>query len=303
MKKFLIVILVICFIGIGFAVYISKTVYQNKDVIENNNIESKSENKDEVSIENGNIKNENLIDEFIQNVSDTKQKIELNIKLDNDNVKVTFTPGENALNKEESEEQIVDIGDNSIESNKKYNGYYSLYKNNELLNELPLYTWNISRTTKNDMVTLRFEKITDKVSEDELPVICLYNISSSNYEKNFKLSYNQRKDMGIREIYDNGEYKLKTFGGEASVTIEDDMVYKLEDAIEQGVITCEDILNQAKMDEKYGICDENYYQDGGSTEYLYDEYTILKLNTLDGDKDLVIGMTGEIINAYEKLNK
>lgn len=81
------------------------------------------------------------------------------------------------------------------------------------------------------------------------------------------------------------------------------MVYKLEDALNQKIITPDDIINQAKMDFKYGLCQEVYYQDGGSTEYRYykqPQYTILKFNTLTNDKDLIIGMGGTIINSYYK---
>ena len=124
-------------------------------------------------------------------------------------------------------------------------------------------------------------------------------MNSSNYTTKYELSYIQRKDLGIKEVGDNGEYKIKTFGGDVELTVEDDMVYTLDDAIKQGIITCDDILNQCKIDEKYGKCEKAYYSDGGSTEYLYNDYTILKLNTLNGDKDLIIGMHGQIINSYE----
>ena len=110
-----------------------------------------------------------------------------------------------------------------------------------------------------------------------------------------------RKDMGVNKIaeknqFDNLDFGVYTIAGDVSITIEGDMVYSLEDALKQGVIKVQDILEQAKQDEKYRFCEEAYYQDGGSTEYRYAEYTILKYNTLDGNKDLVIGMQGSIIN-------
>ena len=79
----------------------------------------------------------------------------------------------------------------------------------------------------------------------------------------------------------------------------------LETEVNLGVITTDDILEQAKIDAKYGVCQEAYYSDGGSTEYKYyntseNQYTILKLNTLEGDKDLVVGMSGKIIDIYKK---
>jgi len=46
-----------------------------------------------------------------------------------------------------------------------------------------------------------------------------------------------------------------------------------------------------------------YYYDGGSTEYYYDDYTILKFNSLDGCKDLVIGPSGAIINEVDDMVK
>ena len=76
----------------------------------------------------------------------------------------------------------------------------------------------------------------------------------------------------------------------------------LKEALNCKAITVQDILEQAKQDEKYGFCEKAYYSDGGSIEYLYSDYTILKYNTLDGNKDLVIGMQGAIINQVNRSN-
>lgn len=57
---------------------------------------------------------------------------------------------------------------------------------------------------------------------------------------------------------------------------------------------------QALKDKEEGICTFEIYQDGGSEEYYYDEYTILKLNILYGQKDLIIGMKCTIIDLYNK---
>lgn len=132
------------------------------------------------------------------------------------------------------------------------------------------------------------------------------NEESNNDVQNFKLIYNQRKDLGIKTIIDKNtsdqyDYSICTFGGDVTITIDGDMVYSLEDALSKNIITGEDILEQAKIDEKYGLCEEGYYLDGGSTEYLYSDYTILKCNTLDGNKNLYIGMKGEILSQINKI--
>ena len=84
-------------------------------------------------------------------------------------------------------------------------------------------------------------------------------------------------------------------------TIEDDMVYDFEKALKEKVITVEQILEQAKMDDKYGICREEMYQDGGTLEYLYDDYTIIKYNTIGGNQDFVIGPKGDIRNKVDEI--
>ena len=79
------------------------------------------------------------------------------------------------------------------------------------------------------------------------------------------------------------------------------MVYTLENALNKKIITVQDILEQIQADVKYGICEDHFFSDGGSIEYLYPDFTILKYNTLDGNKDLIIGMKGTIINQLNKI--
>lgn len=132
-----------------------------------------------------------------------------------------------------------------------------------------------------------------------------------NNQQSFVLKYNQRKDLGIKEIYDTGNYKIKTFGGDVTITI-DNTEYSFIDALNQNIINGEDIINQAEMDTEKNICEKANYYDGGSIEYRYSEYTILKMNRnrlkfIDSDEytgednhDLIIGMKGEILDKYEK---
>lgn len=163
---------------------------------------------------------------------------------------------------------------------------------------------HIARIIDDENIIVYFEA--PLIDYAEIPSVCSYSIESSDYNKKFNLLYNQRKDLGIKEIYDAGDYKIKTFGGDISIIMPDgDAVYSLGDALDQKIITTEDILTRAKMDLKYGICIDRMYYDGGSIEYSYygdgnNQYTILKLNTVDGEKDLVIGMGGQILSSYNK---
>lgn len=293
--KIKLIILLIIGIAIGICIALFTDI-KTQEYIEPKEILNEKEDEERaisniVIIKNGEIQNENLIDEFINNSFDEEKELE--IKSDDEITKVKYIPREKGMENY--------VGDGTFESNKKIYGYYSLIKNNENIGEYPLSTWYIRKKIKDNQVILRFDMIlAEYTSEEELPQICSYSILSSNYKRKLKLNYSQRKDLGIEEIYDNGEYKLKTFGGDVSVIIEEDMVYSLKDALNQSVITCEDILVQANLDKEYGICDSGYYKDGGSTEYYYNGYTILKLSSLSGDNDLVIGMQGAIINSYNR---
>ena len=313
MKNKVIVVLIILLLGvvIGASIYILNKNIRENEINNESNISSDNEivdknEKDIVIIENGKIQNEELIDEFIEKTIYTNiENQELNIRQDNTNIKVTYTSGEYAKiksSKKNEEETNIPVGDGSHESNKQIYGYYTLSVNDIVKGEYALGSHTIKRITSDNIVTLYFDA--PLIDYATIPEICKYNLESSNYNKKFELSYIQRKDLGIKNIYDTGDYSVKTFGGDVSITIEKDMVYSLEDALNKNVITADDILKQAEMDSKYGICQRGYYSDGGSTEYMYnnnqENYTILKLNTLNNEKDLVIGMSGKIIDLYSK---
>ncbi len=298
--------IMIAFMTIGGMVLLVKYKLReenlNKEVSKNTLIEVQNQNreKDIVKIIDGKIENEDLIDEFINEVAKEKESIlKIEVKEDNieKNLEVAFVPSEQETNTTE-----FNVPDTEEYYQKAY-GYYKLSINGEEKARHNKLSWNLGRGTREDKVILYFNTHAEL---EEIPIICEYDLDSSNYEKKFELNYHQRKDLGIKTIIDKKladkyNYSVLTFGGDVTITIEKDMVYKLEDAIEQNIITVEDILNQAKIDEKYGICESGYYEDGGSIEYCYPEYTILKYDTLDGNQDLYIGMRDQIINQLNNI--
>ena len=311
--------------GLGYIVEV--TYYPGTDVIEEmkmklfgktiagivQNIEKQNENQESeeiVIIDNGNIQNENKIDAFIDK-GDNREEAILQIHIisndKTDNMTVEFVPGvhdetsfeEGDIESENTVNRQVPRSVTTTEEYEEVYGYYKITVNGEETGRYDGLRWHMKRITKDNTIQVIMEPYLIEVTE--FPVICQYSLESSNYEKKFELTYMARKDMGVKKIaeknqFDNLDFGVYTIAGDVSITIEGDMVYSLEDSLTQGVITVQDILEQAKQDEKYGFCEKAYYSDGGSTEYRYAEYTILKYNTLDGNKDLVIGMQGSIIN-------
>ena len=317
-KKVLIIlgiIIVLLLIICGIVFYINynnvsnnelpiSTVESSDDTTVNNNI---------IIIKDGKIQNENLLDTFIESSNNKEAstlKIEVTSNENTDAITLEYVPGENYTKQNDNSlanSTVIINGPNrefTYEDYQKYYGYYKMTKNNNEEKYDDLH-WDIKRLTNGNTVQVIFSSYL--VDLAEIPVICEYDLDSSSYTKAYDLTYIPRNDNEIKEIaksdqFENIDFGLYTFGGDVTITIEQDMVYSLEDALSEGKITIQSILDQAKLDEKYGVCETSYYKDGGSIEYRYEDYTILKFNTLDGNKDLIIGRPGTIINDVGKID-
>lgn len=303
LNKILIIFLIL--LGIFFMVYSFLQSTDNLDIIQNvigdESLVSDEHQVRMVKVYDGEIKYENLLDEFMENGLSEKISLIINEYEGEESVnhkELTFVPGN--LNEEKDDENSentsnVEIG--SIDEFKESYGYYVWTVNGEVVHE-KLYNmdYNLERKTEDGIVKVR---LYDFVEKHEVELFS-YILESSNYTSNYDLNYSQRKDMGIKKIVDGEEFDVYEFGGDVSFTVGTDMVYTFEKAIEDGVVTIDGILEQAKLDSRYGICEEGYYSDGGSVEYCYPDYTILKLSTLDGNNDMVIGFSGQIINHFNR---
>lgn len=108
-------------------------------------------------------------------------------------------------------------------------------------------------------------------------------------EVDFKLTFNSKPGNVKKQIVDKKtskkyDYNVYVWNGDVKVLI-NDKTYSLEEALDNDSITVEEIIAKAEKDIKKPLV----YRDGGSKEYHYDDYTIIKLNILDGNKDVYIG--------------
>ena len=63
----------------------------------------------------------------------------------------------------------------------------------------------------------------------------------------------------------------------------------MKEALLENKITMEEIIAKANQDEKGKKIKVDMYKDGGSMEYHYENYTIIKFHTIDGNRDVYIG--------------
>ena len=57
-------------------------------------------------------------------------------------------------------------------------------------------------------------------------------------------------------------------------------------------MTIDGIIKKANQDESNGLIKSNMYKDGGTMEYYYDNYTIIKRHTTEGNRDVYILKSG-----------
>lgn len=70
----------------------------------------------------------------------------------------------------------------------------------------------------------------------------------------------------------------------------DNKVLTLEEALKSGKITLDGIIAKANNDLDNKIIEGDMCKDGGSMIYKYDTYTIIKNHTLEGNRDIYIGI-------------
>ena len=134
----------------------------------------------------------------------------------------------------------------------------------------------------------------DEISKEGYPGFYIYSDEKQQTPKLIKVLNNQ-------DIYEsNPSYDLYYYGFEnIYVNINNEEDLKLEDALKQGKVTLDAIIAKANKDLENKVIEGDMFKDGGSMIYKYPKLTIIKSHTLEGDRDVYIGipeMTMEVRN-------
>lgn len=167
----------------------------------------------------------------------------------------------------------------------------------------------VKESTANNITNLKtYYPISLKCIETEetIPVCNYAEIRQTSKEK-FKIQFNKTTDKEeVIKILDKSEsdkynYNIYSYKGIVDIVINGEKM-SLREALLSNKITIDEILQKARKDAKE---DETIfgttYLDGGSSLYIYNDYAILKLNTLEGNKDLYIGVPAMYIEDVKKL--
>ena len=162
------------------------------------------------------------------------------------------------------------------------------------------------------LIVIFVDTIQSKIFNNNPLIKNTENYNSSNVYKrdsgNFSLVFYQKTAIKPKQeeiIISKGEiknidYDIYAFEGHVAINYGDsteltESSISLRDALLQNQITMEEIIEKAKKD----CPDALSYDDGGSMEYHYPNYTIVKCNRLDGNKDVYIGPKDMTINDLD----
>ena len=95
-------------------------------------------------------------------------------------------------------------------------------------------------------------------------------------------------DMDIHKL--NSDVDLYYYGLEEVNVKVDNKTISLEEALRSGKITIDGLLIKANKDVSSEIIKSVTYKDGGTRKWYYKDYTIIKFHTIDGNRDVYIGI-------------
>ncbi|MFR1776925.1 MAG: hypothetical protein ACLSW4_02555 [Clostridia bacterium] len=127
-------------------------------------------------------------------------------------------------------------------------------------------------------------------------------ISTDGYE-DFKIEVKLSDKIETKKILNNKDlssdkqdYNLYFYGlDEVNVTIKGQTM-SLEKALKSGKMTLDGIIQKANKDEKEGKIRAEMYKEGGSMEYHYKDYTIIKCHSTSENSDVYIGIPSMKLN-------
>lgn len=128
--------------------------------------------------------------------------------------------------------------------------------------------------------------------------IAYYNKNTkiiNDYEFNYLLDVKKSKDrrkqkITVKDLSKKYDYDIYYYGLD-SITIQiNNENIDLRQALMENKVTMEEIIEQADKDSKNEVISSDQYKDGGTMIYLYDTYTIVKSHSLDGNRDVYIGV-------------
>lgn len=117
----------------------------------------------------------------------------------------------------------------------------------------------------------------------------------------FDIEFNKNEKLNIEKIVDKSEtdkynYSIYSYKGTVDIIINEEKM-TLKEALLNNKIAMEEIIQKANEDANNKIIESDMYNDGGSMIYKYENYTIIKVHNLNGNRDVYIGSKDMSLNS------
>lgn len=110
-----------------------------------------------------------------------------------------------------------------------------------------------------------------------------------NLTENTNLNTEEKVRYVIMKDEDGDEYKIYYYGIDYAFITVGNNTYDFEQAILTGALTLDEILDDMELDATLNDGGTKIYRDSGSKKYFNDSYSIIRCNTIDGNRDIYIG--------------
>lgn len=254
-----------------------------------------------ITISNDKVYNLEKLDEFIENVNNVLYDHEILLKVNLYTVEgkvvtkeLTYVPVKESYDENYKNRKLIiktDYSNDSYSSQGIVNEEY-------LMQPYKIERKFIKKGNLIQIILKRFDMSSDVQDEVEL---FEYELQSTDYIENNHIYYVQRKDMGVDKINSEEEFDIYVVGGNVTIAKNNEEAKDLSEAIEAKYISIDEFLEQAEVDSKYGVCKRRFYSDGGTIEYSYQDYTLIKANTLAGNKDFIIAPPNMIWSEISRI--
>lgn len=254
-----------------------------------------------ITISNNKVYNLEKLDEFIENVNNVLYDNEISLKVNIYTVEgdlitkeLTYVPVKDNYDKNDKDRKLIVKTDYSADR----------YSSQEIVSEEYLMQpYKLERKFIKDRNIIQIIlKKSDMLSnvQDEVELF-EYELQNTAYTEYNHIIYEQRKDMGVDKINSEEKFNIYVVGGNVTITKNNEEAKDFSEALKTQYISIAEILEQAEIDSEYGVCRRGFYSDGGTVEYSYQDYTLIKANTLDGNKDFIIAPQNMIWSEISKI--
>ena len=126
--------------------------------------------------------------------------------------------------------------------------------------------------------------------------------SINNYEFKYLLNVNKSKKTELYKVTQGKlakkyNYDIYYYGLENVKIKIDNTEIDLKEALLNNKVTMEQIIEQAEADKENEVINADMYKEGGTMIYWYGTYTIIKSHSLDGNRDVYIGLPEMTLNS------